>query len=118
MRLNLARGHPPRIHRQNFVIEPIEACLVLRHNLRLEAPVAVPWRLQRDFAELTFHRFRAGPIARVPTVVSSRIVLLVAQVVRQFRVHGSLDQRLGELLQQPRLADQIFGFFVVLDQLV
>src|SRR5439155_10550501 len=92
--------------------------LMLRHDLRLEAPLAVPRRLQLDLAEIPFYRLRAGSVARVPTVVSRRIVLLVSQVVRQLGAHRPLDQSLRELLQQPRLANEVLGFLIILDQLV
>src|SRR5947199_9536962 len=91
---------------------------MLRHDLRLEAPLAVPRRLQLDLAEIPFYRLRAGSVARVPTVVSRRIVLLVSQVVRQLGAHRPLDQSLRELLQQPRLANEVLGFLIILDQLV
>jgi hypothetical protein len=46
------------------------------------------------------------------------VVLLVAQVVRQLGVHGSLQHSLHELLQQPVFADDVFRLLITLQQLV
>lgn len=35
----------------------------------------------------------------------------MAQVLREFSFQGSLDQQLGQLLEQVVLADQVFLFF-------
>ena len=40
--LDLPRGHPPRVHRQDLVVETAETRLVLADDLRLEARVAGP----------------------------------------------------------------------------
>ena len=45
-------------------------------------------------------------------------MFLVTQMLRQLRSQVPLQQSLGELLQQPRFADQIFRFLVVLNELV
>jgi len=39
MYLDFARGHPARIQPQYLVVQPVEAPLVRRHNLRLKLPL-------------------------------------------------------------------------------
>src|ERR1700683_1128099 len=57
-------------------------------------------------------------IARVAAVVAGLVVLRVAQMIGHLGLHGSLQERFGELLQQPMLADNIFRALIVRQQFV
>src|ERR1700750_246641 len=63
MRLDVACREPPAIQRQDLVVEPLEATLALADDLRLEAAVPVPRRVQRDLAVLGDQRLRTRPVA-------------------------------------------------------
>src|SRR5258705_8892684 len=71
-----------------------------------------------QFPKLTFQCLLAFSVARVAPVVARRVVLLVAQMVRHLGLQGSLQDGLGEFLEQTVLPDDILGLFVVDQQLV
>jgi hypothetical protein len=77
MRLNVARGHPARIHRQNLVIEALQPPLVLRQNLRLEAAIAVTWHFDLHRAEVALHRLAAFAVTIVPAASPGAVMLLI-----------------------------------------
>jgi hypothetical protein len=62
---DVAHRHPPGVHRDHSLVEPRQAARALRHELRFEASVAVPWDRQIDGAELGQHRLGIGPVAGV-----------------------------------------------------
>jgi hypothetical protein len=109
---------PRAIHRQNLVIEAGETGFPFRHNLRLEAGLAITWHRTVDFAKVTFQFLFTGAIAAVTTAIAHRIVLFVAQMRGQFGFHRTLDQGLGQLLEQPVFAHDVFRLLVVGQQLV
>jgi hypothetical protein len=45
--------------------------------------------------------------------VTGRIVFLIAEMVGHLGLHGSLQYRLGQLLQQTIFADNVFRLLVV-----
>lgn len=51
-------------------------------------------------------------------VVDKPDPLIEAEVVGQFAVEGTLDERFGELLEQSVLAEQVFRLLVVFEQFV
>jgi len=65
MGLDVAHRHPARVHRQDLVVEAREAPLVLLHQLELERPVAIAWRLDRDVALIRGEGLRRRPVASV-----------------------------------------------------
>jgi hypothetical protein len=62
---NLARRHSARIHGNDFVVEAGEPSLILGDDLRLEASIPVPRRVQADLPEITFQVLFASTVARV-----------------------------------------------------
>src|ERR1700675_4291261 len=74
MPLDLARAHPPRIHRDDLVIKSGEARLPLGHDLGLKARLAVPRSLQLEFP----------------------IVFLKSQMVGKLGLQRSLQDCFGE----------------------
>src|SRR5208283_2584437 len=59
-----------------------------------------------------------GAVAGVPAVAAGRGMGLVAQMLGHLRAQGSLQNRLGQLLQQSVLANDVFRLLVVGEQLV
>ena len=49
----------------------------------------------------------ARPVSAVPRIVTIHGMLLITQMRRQFRLHRTLDDRLGQLLQQPVLTSYV-----------
>ena len=86
------------------------AGLVLGDELRLEAAMAVAWHFDGQFAELALEGLLALAVAGVASGVGHRLVAFMAQVLSQLGVQGSLDQQLGQLLEQAVLADEVFRF--------
>jgi hypothetical protein len=76
MPLYLPRRHPPRVQRQNLVVESCETPRV-QHDLRLEAPVAVPRHLDLSFSEVTLQLLPAGAIPRISAAPARRIAFLI-----------------------------------------
>jgi hypothetical protein len=52
-------------------------------------------------------------VTRVAGVVAGRVVLFVAEMMSQFTIESTLDERFGELLEQAVLTKQVFGLLVV-----
>lgn len=55
-------------------------------------------------------------VSGVAGVVACGGVLLVARVMGELAVEGSLDEHPGKLLEQPSLAEQVVGLLVVFEQ--
>jgi hypothetical protein len=66
MRLDVARGEPAAVERQDLVVEPLEPALALADDLRLKAPVPIAGRVDLDLPVLA----RAG--STTPAAVRSR----------------------------------------------
>src|SRR4051794_3421678 len=76
MRLNVARRHAARIHRQNLVVEALKAPLVFRQNLWLEAAVAVTCHFDLHRAEITLHCLAALAVAIIAAPPAIAVVFL------------------------------------------
>jgi hypothetical protein len=103
--LDLAERHPACIERDDLLIEAVEARLVLLDELRLELRSAVAGHVNAHLPALASQRLWRGAIARVAGVGAGGVVLLVAEVVGEFAVEGTLDESFGELLEQAVLAE-------------
>src|ERR1700726_1142407 len=99
MTLDLPRRHPPRVHRQNLVIESAETALVAGYDLRLEGAIAVPRNLDHRLTKIALQRLAACAVARVATALTAGVVLLIPQVMGQLGVHRTLHQRFSQLFQ-------------------
>src|SRR3982750_4718742 len=95
-----------------------KARLSFRHDLRLETGMAIARHREVDFAKVAFELLFARAIAAVTAAIARRIVFLVAQVGGPLGFHRPLDQSLGQLLEQPVFAHDIFRLLVVGEQLV
>ena len=74
------------------------------HQLRLEARFPVPRHRDLKRPKVALQTLAARPVSAVPRIVTIDGMLLITQMRRQFRLHCPLDDRLGQLLQQPVLA--------------
>src|SRR5580704_12054187 len=99
MALDLPRRHPPRVHRQDLVVEAAETTLMTRYDLRLEGAIAVPRNLDHRLPKIALQRLAACAVARVATALAAGVVLLIPQVMGQLGVHRTLHQRLRQLFQ-------------------
>src|SRR5215475_5986271 len=110
MPLDLARGHPTRVERDDLVVEAVETGLPLLDELRIELPVTVTRDLDRDLALLAFERLARLAIAGI---AGFRRVLLVTEMMSHLSVQDAFNEGFGELLDQTALSKQIFGFLIV-----
>jgi len=88
--LDVARRHPTRVQRENLVIKAVKARLPFGHNQRLKGRVAVARDFEREFTEVAFERLLGRAVAGVAGVLPGRLVLLVAEMVGQLSLHGTL----------------------------
>jgi hypothetical protein len=64
---------PARVERDDPVVEADEPCLALRHDLRLEAALPVPGRLDPQRPVIGTQRLRRRPIAGVSDPARRRL---------------------------------------------
>src|SRR5438270_5253300 len=113
MTLDFARAHPPRVHRDDLVVEARESRLPFGHYLRLKGAAPIPRRLHFQRAEVALQRLAGRAIARIAAVVSRRVVLLIPQVIGQLGVHRPLQYPFGQALQQTILPDHVLWLVIV-----
>jgi len=104
MPLDLPGRQPTRIQTDDRLVESLESSLPFAHDLRLKRPVAIPRHFQGQFAKLPFKPLGAAPIAGVTAVPAGSLMLLVTQMIGQFRSQRFFQQPLLQLLQQPIFA--------------
>jgi hypothetical protein len=102
----------------DLVVEAIQTGLALRHDLRLEGPVAIARNVDLDRSVLGQHRLGRGSVAVVARPAAGRIAFLVTKMVRQLGAQRPLEQRLLELLEQAVLTQQVFRLLVAGQKLV
>ena len=118
VRLDLPEGHASGVHRDDLVVEAVEARLPFLDELRLELGVTVAWDINVELAALAFDRLRGLAVAGVAGVVPGRVVRLIAEVMGQLALQRPLDHRLGELLQESVGPEHIGGRLIVFQQFV
>jgi hypothetical protein len=91
--LDLPGAHAPRVHRDDLVVEPGEAPLVLGDQLRVEARLPIPRHLELDPPGLGQHGLLAVAVAAVGAVVPG-------QVVVHLRVQRPLGQGLLQAVEE------------------
>ena len=77
MALNLTYRHASGVQRDDFVVEPCPAGLVLGNELRLKAAVAVAGYLDGQFAEITLEGLLALAVAGIANGVGNGFVAFV-----------------------------------------
>jgi hypothetical protein len=68
--------------------------------LRPEAAFTVTGDLDRQFTEFTFQSLTAFTISGIASGIGYRFVLIVTRMFGNFCLQGTLNQRLGELLEK------------------
>jgi hypothetical protein len=93
VRLDVAHRHPAGVHRDDLLVEAVEAPLVLRHDLRLERPLAVAQlvrklrRLERIVrADVDRRQSPIGELIRQLAFLSSRPAAQASMPERRTRL--------------------------------
>ena len=90
MRRDLPMGQILRGERDHQVIDPCQAALALRDDLRVEARLAVTGDLDLDRPSLGDHRLGSVPVTRVATVAAGRVAGLIADMVDHLALQRGL----------------------------
>ena len=106
------------IQGQDLVIEPCPPGLVLGHDLRLKAAIAISGDVDGQLAKLALERFLALAVSGVSPGVGNWLVLAVPKVLSHLGFKGTLDQSFGQLLEKPVFSNEVFRFFVIRQQAV
>jgi len=69
----------------NLVVETAKARLPLGHNLQLERALPIARRRQPQLAEIVFQRPAVLSITRIASVLTCRIVPLIAEMIAHLR---------------------------------
>jgi hypothetical protein len=104
VRFDIPRRKPPRVEGEDLLVEPLEPPLTLANDLRLEAAVAVPWRVDPHRPVLGDQRPRCAP---VPGAAGWLQVRLIAEVLSELDLHRALHQPLRQLRKQPARPDDL-----------
>src|SRR6201987_4816999 len=91
---DLAGAHAAGIHRDNLVVEPREAALVLGDQLRIKAGLAVTRNLQLDLAGVGNDRLLAIPISPIARLFAGEIMIHLS-------VENPFRQGLLQGIEQP-----------------
>lgn len=118
MRLDLAHRHVAGIQRKDLVVEARPAGLVLLDDLRIEGAMPVARYLDGQFTELALEFLLAETVAGVAHPIADRLMLVVAQVVGQLGIQRTLDQLLGQLLEDAVGTDQVFRLLIIGQKLI
>ena len=110
MSLYLAHGHATGIQRQDLVVEAVPTGLVLGNELWFEAAVPVARYLDGQFAKVALECLRALAVAGVANRVGDGIIFGMAKVRLHFGCQRTLNQRLGDLLEQAMSPIRSSGF--------
>ena len=114
--------HPARVHRDDLVVEAREPALMLGHDLRLELPLPVTRQLDLDRPVIGDQRLRRRAVTTIRLTLGRLTRELVTEMIGQLRRRRTLDNALGQLLQQPiRARDRLRALTTgeqLIDQLV
>jgi len=107
MRLDIAGREAARIESEDLVVEALEPALPLPDQLRLEAAVAIPGRLDPHRPVLGRKRLRSRAVARVADPARWLPVRLVAEMLGKLRRQGTLHQPLRQPGEHPARPDDL-----------
>jgi hypothetical protein len=118
MPADVAHAHPPRVERDDLVVEPVEPRLALGNQARLEA--ALPVARHRDLQQALLDPQRLAAHAVAPVRLHGRRLLpvLVAEMLGQLGPEHALHQRRLQVPHQPAVAQQILRPLAALQKLV
>ncbi len=118
MAADIPHAHPPRIHGDDLVIEPVDPGLALADQARLEAAIPIARNVDLESSGLALHGLAPGAVPPVRLHRRGRLTGFVAQVIRQFRSQHPLHQRSLEPLHQTAVAKQVLRPLAALQQFV
>src|SRR5205814_3305457 len=116
--LDLANRETAGIEADDPIIEPVEPGLSLRHDLPLEASLAVARHRDLDRPVIADHRLARIAVAAVAAAAPSRVALLVSQMLAKLGAERAFQQSLLQFLEKPLLAEQILRAAIPLQQLL
>ncbi len=67
----------------------------------------IPRNLDLDFSRIGQHLLRGRTVSRVASIATLRSMLLVPQVFRHLALERAFDQPLGQLLENPLIAENL-----------
>ena len=86
---------------------------MLGNQLWLERPLSVAWNIQWQLTKIALQGLGTVAVSGIAGAVGNGSALIVAEVFSHLGFECSLNQHLGQLLEQAILANQVFGFLVV-----
>ncbi len=101
VRVNVPRGHPAGVKRQDHVIDLADAPLPFHHDLRLEFSLPVPGHRDPHRPRRRSECLPVGAVAGITRPVSCRVAFHVTQVIVHFRAQRPLDNPGRQLPDQP-----------------
>ena len=107
VRLDVARREPSRGEHEDLVVEARETPLALPDDLRLEAALAIPRRLDPHQSVLGRKRLRCRAVAGVAGGAGRLLVQLVAEMLSQLSRHRPLHQPLRQLRDHTARPDDL-----------
>jgi hypothetical protein len=118
MPADVAHAHPPRVKRDDLVVEPVEPRLALGDQPRLEAALPVARHRDLEQAVLAPQRLAAHAVPSVGLHRRRLLPVLVAEMLGQFGPQHALHQRRLQVPHQPAVAQQILRPLAALQELV
>ena len=101
VRVDVPRGHPAGVKRQDHLIDLADAPLPFHHDLRLECRLPVTGHRDPHRPRRRGERLPEGAVPGIPRPVSPRVAFHVAQVIVHFRAQRPLDNPRRQLPDQP-----------------
>ncbi len=98
--LDLPRGHPAGVERDDLLVQAGQAPLVLLDDLRLERAVAIPRPGDRNRPVIGQERLPRSAVARVARPARRRLAVLVAQMPAQLALQRPLHQPARQIAQK------------------
>jgi hypothetical protein len=103
MATDLADRHPPRIHRDDLVVEIRKSTLVFSNQLRIECSGPIPRHRQRHLRRTGQNRLLRIAVAVIGLARNAVIV----QMLVELGIQDSLRERLLKLINQPILIEDV-----------
>jgi len=99
--VNVPRGHPAGVKREDHVINGPDAPLSFRHDLRLELGLPVPRHRKPHRARRRRNRLPEGAVPGITGPVPRRVAFHVTQMIVHFRAQRPLDNPGRQLADKP-----------------
>ncbi len=106
MLLDVARRHAAGVQRDHFLVEALQATLVLLHELRIECAFPVPRNANLDGPRVGLHRLRRVTISGVARPPAT--LLLVPEVLGDLGLEQALHDRALELGEGALRTEEVF----------